>query len=193
MVPGGFGDRGIEGKILACNYARTHNIPYLGICLGLQIAVIEICRNVLGWNDANSAEFSESASPQVIVYMPEISKTQMGGTMRLGKRTTVFRDKHSVICKLYGGVERVDERHRHRYEVNPELAPEIEAKSHLRFVAQDETGKRMEIIEMGGGHPYFVGVQYHPEFLTRPMKPSPPFHGLLLAASNKLQTWLTSK
>lgn len=142
LVPGGFGDRGVEGKILACNYARTKNVPYLGICLGLQIAVIEVARNVLGWKSANSAEFKEGAQPAVVVYMPEISKTQMGGTMRLGKRKTVFRDKDSIMYKLYGNRDIIEERHRHRYEVNPDLAPEIEKKSALRFVAQDESGMK---------------------------------------------------
>jgi CTP synthase len=140
LVPGGFGDRGVEGKILACNYARTKKIPYLGICLGLQIAVIEVARNVLGWKGANSTEFRDNAQPAVVIYMPEISKTQLGGTMRLGKRKTVFRDKDSIMYKLYGNQDVIEERHRHRYEVNPDLAAEIEKKSNLRFVAQDESG-----------------------------------------------------
>ena len=192
LVPGGFGDRGVEGKILAAHFARTNYVPYLGICLGLQVAVIEVARNVLGWTNANSTEFKEDSDPAIVIYMPEISKTQMGGTMRLGKRRTVFRDKNTTIGKLYGNVEYVDERHRHRYEVNPDFTDEIEAKSNLRFVGQDETGKRMEIIEVKD-HPYFVAVQYHPEFLTRPVSPSPPFVGLMLAASKKLSEYLKNQ
>ncbi|PRP77477.1 hypothetical protein PROFUN_14297 [Planoprotostelium fungivorum] len=181
LVPGGFGDRGVEGKILAAQYCRTSKKPYLGICLGLQIMAVEVCRNVLGWKDANSTEFSAETSHPVVINMPEISKTHMGGTMRLGKR-----DKTSTLRKLYGDVDEIDERHRHRYEVNPDLVPEIESKSNLRFVAQDETGKRMEIAEMLE-HPYMVAVQYHPEFKSRPLRPSPPFVGLILAAAGKFQ------
>jgi len=192
LVPGGFGDRGTEGKIAACKYARENNIPYLGICLGLQIAVIEIARHVLGWEDATSAEFDENAKRPAIVFMPEISKTHKGGTMRLGKRTTIFVEKNCTIRKLYKDADTVDERHRHRYEVNPDYVPEIESKSQLRFVGKDETGKRMEIAELVG-HPYFVGVQYHPEFLSRPLRPSPPFLGLTLAAAKKLDSFLANQ
>tara|TARA_B100000212_G_scaffold132573_2_gene99472 strand:+ start:2432 stop:4048 length:1617 start_codon:yes stop_codon:yes gene_type:complete len=183
LVPGGFGDRGIEGKILAANYARTNNIPYLGICLGLQIAAIEFCRNVLGLESANSTEFNENTPNPAVVFMPEISKTHLGGTMRLGSRPTFFQVEDCMTRRLYGGVSQVDERHRHRYEVNPDLINQIEEKG-LVFVGKDETGQRCEIFELEG-HPYYVGVQYHPEFKSRPEKPSPPFLGLLMAASGK--------
>jgi len=110
--------------------------------------------------------------------------------MRLGKRVSKFNTRDSVLFKLYGSVESIEERHRHRYEVNTELVDEIEKKSNLRFVARDiESGKRMEILELKD-HPYFVGVQYHPEFKSRPIKPSPPFVGLMLAASKKLESWM---
>ena len=181
LVPGGFGDRGIEGKIIAANYARINNVPYLGICLGLQVATIEFCRNVLGLTGANSTEFDENVEHAAVVFMPEISKTHLGGTMRLGSRPTVWQVDDCKIRTLYGVGDSVDERHRHRYEVNPDLIEQIEAAG-LIFVGKDETGQRCEIFELEG-HPYFVGVQYHPEFKSRPNRPSPPFLGLLQAAS----------
>jgi CTP synthase len=181
LVPGGFGDRGIEGKIIAANYSRINNVPYLGICLGLQVATIEFCRNVLGLTGANSTEFDESVEHAAVVFMPEISKTHLGGTMRLGSRPTVWQVDECKIRTLYGEGDSVDERHRHRYEVNPDLIEQIEAAG-LKFVGKDETGQRCEIFELDG-HPYFVGVQYHPEFKSRPNRPSPPFLGLLQAAT----------
>ena len=181
LVPGGFGIRGIEGKIKAAEYARRNGVPYLGVCLGLQVATIEICRNVLGMEGANSTEFEEDTEQPAIVFMPEISKTHMGGTMRLGTKPTPFLVEDCRIRRLYGGVEHVDERHRHRYEVNPELIESIEEKG-LVYVGKDETGERCEIMELSD-HPYFVGTQYHPEFKSRPNRPSPPFLGLLKAAS----------
>ena len=180
LVPGGFGNRGVEGKIAAANYARVNEVPYLGVCLGLQIATIEFCRNVLNIESANSAEFDEDAPVHAVVFMPEISKTQMGGTMRLGSKPTPFLVDDCKIRRLYGGAEYVNERHRHRYEVNPDLIERIEA-SGLVYVGKDETGKRCEIMELNG-HPYYVGTQYHPEFKSRPGRPSPPFLGLLKAA-----------
>ena len=180
LVPGGFGNRGVEGKIAAANYARVNEVPYLGVCLGLQIATIEFCRNVLNIESANSAEFDEDAPVHAVVFMPEISKTHMGGTMRLGSKPTPFLVDDCKIRRLYGGVDHVNERHRHRYEVNPDLIEDIEA-SGLVYVGKDETGKRCEIMELDG-HPYYVGTQYHPEFKSRPGRPSPPFLGLLKAA-----------
>ncbi|KAG0004903.1 CTP synthase ura7 [Entomortierella chlamydospora] len=186
LVTGGFGRRGTEGKVAAAKWARERKVPYLGICLGLQIAVIEFARNVCDMPGANSIELDENTTTPVVVYMPEISKTHLGGTMRLGLRPTEFQagTENSVIRKLYGGCSTVLERHRHRYEVNPELIDKFEAKG-LQFVGKDETGQRMEIVELAD-HPYFVGVQYHPELLTRPLKPSPPFMGLILAATGDL-------
>ncbi|KAM9993029.1 hypothetical protein ACTFIY_010452 [Dictyostelium cf. discoideum] len=189
LVPGGFGDRGIEGMILTANYARTSGKPFLGICLGLQIAVIEYARNVMGWENANSEEFSASGSGKnVVVFMPEVSKTHMGGTMRLGSRDTIFTDVDNKISKLYN-VDKVgqavEERHRHRYEVNPEVVEEIHAKG-LHFVGKDTTGVRMEIVELKG-HDYYVACQFHPEFKSRPQRPSPPFIGLLNASLERLK------
>ena len=184
LVPGGFGDRGIEGKILAAHYARTNNVPYLGICLGLQIATIEFCRNVLGMTGANSTEFEDNPEHAAVVFMPEISKTHLGGTMRLGSRPTLWQHEGSTIRALYGPGESVDERHRHRYEVNPDLIERIE-EAGLVFVGKDESGQRCEIFELND-HPYYVGVQFHPEFKSRPGRPSPPFLGLLKAASGQM-------
>ncbi|ORE07407.1 CTP synthase [Rhizopus microsporus var. microsporus] len=190
LVPGGFGNRGIEGMIMAAKWARENKIPYLGICLGMQIAVIEFARHVCGMADAESAEMNPDTTTPVVVYMPEISKTHMGGTMRLGLRPTVFQEgtENSRVRKLYDNKPAVDERHRHRYEVNPEHVAKFEAAG-LRFVGKDETGQRMEIVEMEN-HPYFVGCQYHPEYLTRPLKPAPLFLGLLLAATGQLDAAL---
>jgi len=181
LVPGGFGDRGIEGKVVAAQYSRENNVPYLGICLGLQVATIEFCRNVLGISGANSTEFDENVEYPAVIFMPEISKTHLGGTMRLGSRPTIWQVDDCKIKRLYGDGDSVDERHRHRYEVNPDIIGEIESAG-LKFVGKDETGQRCEIFELDG-HPYYVGVQYHPEFKSRPGKPSPPFLGLLMAAS----------
>lgn len=183
LVPGGFGDRGVEGKILAAQHARTKNVPYLGICLGLQVATIEFCRNVLGLNGANSTEFEDSPEHAAVVFMPEISKTHLGGTMRLGSRPTLWQVESCNIRSLYGAGEAVDERHRHRYEVNPDLIERIEAAG-LVFVGKDESGQRCEIFELKD-HPYYVGVQFHPEFKSRPNRPSPPFLGLLQAAAGQ--------
>ncbi|CDH52422.1 ctp synthase [Lichtheimia corymbifera JMRC:FSU:9682] len=184
LVPGGFGTRGIEGMITAAKWAREHKIPYLGICLGMQIAVIEFARSVCDMPDAYSAEIDPDTKTPVIVYMPEISKTHLGGSMRLGNHATIFQpgteDGKSIVRKLYGDAPTVEERHRHRYEVNPENVATFEEKG-LAFVGRDESGKRMEIVELKN-HPYFVGCQYHPEYLSRPLKPAPLFHGLVSAA-----------
>ena len=180
LVPGGFGIRGIEGKIKAAGYARENNVPYLGVCLGLQVATIEFCRNVLGMEGANSTEFDEDTPHPAVVFMPEISKTHMGGTMRLGTKPTPFLVDDCKMRRLYGGADHVDERHRHRYEVNPDFIERIE-EAGLKYVGKDETGQRCEIMELDG-HPYFVGTQYHPEFKSRPGRPSPPYLGLLMAA-----------
>tara|TARA_B100001113_G_scaffold258234_1_gene213344 strand:- start:4481 stop:6115 length:1635 start_codon:yes stop_codon:yes gene_type:complete len=183
LVPGGFGHRGVEGKILAANYARTNGVPYFGICLGLQVAAIEFARNVLGMEGSTSTEFDEDCPNPAVIFMPEISTTHLGGTMRLGSRPTLFQVDDCKVKRLYGGLESVDERHRHRYEVNPELIAQLESAG-LTFVGKDDTGERCEILELPD-HPYFVAVQYHPEFKSRPGRPSPPFLGLILAASGQ--------
>jgi CTP synthase len=183
LVPGGFGHRGVEGKILAANYARTNGVPYFGICLGLQVAAIEFARNVLDMEGSTSTEFDEDCPNPAVIFMPEISTTHLGGTMRLGSRPTLFQVDDCKVKRLYGGLESVDERHRHRYEVNPELIGQLESAG-LTFVGKDDTGERCEILELPN-HPYFVAVQYHPEFKSRPGRPSPPFLGLILAASGQ--------
>ncbi|GFS29002.1 CTP synthase family protein [Actinidia rufa] len=176
LVPGGFGDRGVQGKIVAAKYARENGIPFLGICLGMQIAVIEFTRSVLGLQDANSTEFDPKTLNPCVIFMPEGSKTHMGGTMRLGSRRTYFQVKDCITAKLYGNKSFIDERHRHRYEVNPDMVAQLEDAG-LSFVGKDESGQRMEIVELHN-HPYYVGVQFHPEFKSRPGKPSAFFLGL---------------
>ncbi|XP_065436347.1 CTP synthase 2 isoform X1 [Chrysemys picta bellii] len=188
LVPGGFGFRGTEGKLQAISWARKKKKPFLGVCLGMQLAVVEFARNCLNWKDANSTEFDPNTKYPVVIDMPEHNPGDMGGTMRLGKRKTVFKTEDSVLRKLYGDEDFVEERHRHRYEVNPELTGCFEEKG-LKFVGRDTEGTRMEIIELEN-HPYFVGVQFHPEFSSRPMKPSPPYLGLLLAATGTLSAYL---
>lgn len=192
LVPGGFGGRGVEGKILAANYARTNKKPYLGICLGMQIAVIEFARNVLGLKDANSTEFAPGTQHPAVVFMPEISTTHKGGTMRLGARRTVLQTVQCISAKLYQKETFIDERHRHRYEVNPDLVPRLE-EAGLQFVGRDETGERMEILELTSqpaDHPFYVAAQFHPEFKSRPGKPSPLFLGFILASGKRLDSYL---
>jgi CTP synthase len=190
VVPGGFGSRGVEGKILTARFARENKVPILGVCLGFQVMVIEAARHLLSWEGAHSTEINEEANPACIVFMPEVSKTHMGGTMRLGARATVIRPtlgngEPSIAADVYGKVDKVMERHRHRYEVNPELIDQLET-SGLCFTGKDETGQRMEIAELPRSqHPYYLGVQFHPEFKSRPRRPSPPFFGLVAVASGQ--------
>ncbi|KAJ7474527.1 CTP synthase N-terminus-domain-containing protein [Mycena galericulata] len=184
LVPGGFGVRGTEGMLLAIKYAREQKVPFLGICLGFQLAVIEWARNVLGISNATSSEFLLDTLSPVVMFMPEISKTHMGGTMRLGLRPTVFEpgtETWSRARKLYGGASKIWERHRHRYEVNPEYVARLH-DSGLVFAGKDEKGERMQVLELPD-HPFFMALQAHPEFCTRPLNPSPPFLGLIAAAS----------
>ncbi|KAL8201564.1 hypothetical protein R6Q57_010711 [Mikania cordata] len=188
VVPGGFGDRGVEGKIIAAKYARENNIPYLGICLGMQIAVIEYARSVLGLKNANSTEFDPNTKSPCVIFMPEGSKTHMGGTMRLGSRRTYFHVTNCKSAQLYSNQSFIDERHRHRYEVNPDMVAQLEEVG-LSFTGKDESGQRMEIVELQS-HPYFVGVQFHPEFKSRPGKPSAVFLGLIAAACGQLDALL---
>ncbi|CAF1107623.1 unnamed protein product [Adineta steineri] len=187
IVPGGFGSRGIEGKIAAIEWARKQLKPFLGICLGLQCAAIEFARHVLNYHDATSSEF-DTTNHQVIIEMPEHNTGNMGGTMRLGRRTTHFVTDDSIIKKLYGNVDSIDERHRHRYEVNPRYIEEFE-KAGMKFVGKSDDNQRMEILELDN-HPYFVGVQYHPEYISRPLKPSAPYLGLIWAACGELKNVL---
>jgi CTP synthase len=182
LVPGGFGDRGIEGKILAAQYAREQKIPYFGICLGMQMAVIEFARNVAGLNGANSSEFDEKAKYPVIDLMPEQRDIdEKGGTMRLG----LYPCKVKEGSKTYGIYmdELVYERHRHRYEFNNEYRETLTDKG-MVLSGLSPSERLVEIIELPG-HPWFVGVQFHPEFKSRPNKPHPLFRDFIRASLEK--------
>ncbi len=170
LVTPGFGYRGVEGKIIAAKYARETGTPYLGICLGFQVAVIEFARNVLGLKDANSSEFSSNLENAVIDILPEqIGIRDMGGTMRLGSKKVLVKDD-TLAYDLYGKNE-IHERHRHRYEVNPAYIERLEAAG-LKFSGTDEEGVRMEIAEIKGNRSY-ISSQFHAEFKSRPLNPSP--------------------
>lgn len=190
FVPGGFGDRGVAGKARAAGLAREWKKPYLGVCLGMQVALISFARDVLGIADATSEEFDsdKTSKNHVIIFMPEISKETMGANMRLGARWVEFTNpEQSLAASLYGGQSRIMERHRHRYEFNIAYKERMESKG-LVFSGQDETKERMDIIEMATkDHPFFMGVQYHPEYKSRPGAPSPAFFGFVAAASNPNQ------
>jgi CTP synthase len=179
IIPGGFGPRGVEGKIIAAQHARTHNVPFLGICLGMQVAVIEYARHVLGWKHANSIEFDEYTDTPVVVFMPEIPVGTMGGTMRLGTRATDI-DQYSIAYDIYNEHE-IFERHRHRYEINIDYVQELQ-QAGLLFSGTGDHGKRMEIMELPT-HKFYIAVQFHPEFTSRPLYPSPLFVELLRQAS----------
>jgi CTP synthase len=179
VVPGGFGHRGIEGKILAAKYAREHRIPYLGLCLGLQCAVIEFAREVLGTEDANSTEFDMFTEHPVIDFMPDQrTMEEKGGTMRLGlypARLTPGSKAHAVY-----GSELIYERHRHRFEVNNRYRPLLEAAGMI-LSGQSPDGRLVEIVELAD-HPWFVASQFHPEFRSRPDRPHPLFSGFIGSA-----------
>ncbi|XP_071653521.1 CTP synthase 1-A-like isoform X1 [Temnothorax longispinosus] len=188
IVPGGFGKRGMEGKMEACKWCRENDKPFLGICLGLQAAVIEFARNVLNLVTANTTEIDPDTNSPVVIDMPEHTQGMMGGTMRLGKRQTRFYNNNSILKKLYDNNDVIEERHRHRYEINPDYVNDLEAAG-LKFVGRDDENIRMEIAELEG-HSYYVATQFHPEYLSRPLKPSPPFLGLILASVGKLKQYL---
>ena len=182
LVPGGFGSRGIEGKIRAAKYARENNIPYLGICLGMQIAIIEFARDVLGLADANSAEINPETTNPVIDIMPEQKAVEeMGGTMRLGQYPCVLNPE-SKAYELYGA-SMIYERHRHRYEVNNDYREEL-LNAGVIFAGTSPDNHIVEMIELKN-HPWFVACQFHPEFKSRPNKPHPLFRGFVTAAANK--------
>jgi CTP synthase len=188
LVPGGFGLRGTEGMVRVAKWAREHKTPYLGICLGMQVAVIEYARNVCQLPGATSEEFDDKAEHKVVIFMPEGSRETMGGTMRLGLRATHFQPG-SEKCKLralYGEQDTIHERHRHRYEVNPAYVEQLQ-KAGLNFIGKDDKGERMEIFELADTeHPWFVGVQYHPEYLSRVLDPSRPYLGFVAASAGML-------
>ncbi|KAE8454040.1 CTP synthase ura7 [Mollisiaceae sp. DMI_Dod_QoI] len=227
LVPRGFGTRGTEGMIAATKWARENNTPFLGVCLGMQIAVIEYARNVCKLPNANSVELDAKTPDPLVIFMPEIDRKTLGGTMRLGMRPTHFQPGsqwsklHSLYLKsstispsplssgwssgesipattdsiassiratkeITDGAEglMVTERHRHRYEVNPDYISTLE-KHGLIFVGKDDKGERMEVLELKD-HPWFVGVQFHPEYLSKVLKPSRPYLGFLAASAGCL-------
>ncbi len=178
LIPGGFGTRGIEGKINAVNYARVNKLPILTICLGFQVSVIEFARNVLGYEDANSSEFDSDSPHPVIDLLPmQRGIDNMGGTMRLGAEK-IYIDEDTKAHDIYEDTV-IQERHRHRYEVNLNYKDEIEENG-MKFSGYSHNGKRMEILEVED-HPFFIGCQFHPEFQSRPMKPAPLFLALVKA------------
>ena len=250
LVPGGFGERGCEGMISAIKTCREKDIPFLGICLGLQLATVEFARNKCDLPQAASAEFNAEATVPLIVHMPEIEQARKGGTMRLGNRPTILQPgcEWSKIYQLYRQGQSpsmptanrlsrdvkppsingssndtstansaslkvpsestgsslkvpsestgasplvINERHRHRYEVNPAYVEQLE-QAGLSFVGRDESGQRMEILELKD-HPYFIGVQFHPEYLSRVLKPSKPFLGFVAASAGMLPEVLSGK
>ncbi len=205
IVPGGFGSRGVEGKIKAIKWARENAMPFLGICLGLQCAIIDIARNVAGIEGATSEEFNADAADPVIAFLPDqVTVTRKGGTMRLGSFEAKL-DVTSRVSKLYSwashkaamdfptfaqidtltGVKRAHERHRHRYEVNPKYHKAL-LDTGLIFSGMSPDGTLVEFIELPHAmHPYFVATQAHPEFKSRPYKAQPLFAGLVEAAKEK--------
>lgn len=184
LVPGGFGDRGVEGKINAIRYARENGVPYFGICLGMQLAVIEFARNVCGLKGASSTEFDTEASHPVIDYMTDQKDvSDKGGTMRLGACPCVLRTG-SKAAQIYG-VEKISERHRHRLEFNNKYRQQLEEAGLLQTGTSPD-GRLVEIVELQG-HPHFIGCQFHPEFKSRPMAPHPLFSRFVAAAVERQQ------
>ena len=185
IVPGGFGDRGIDGKLQAIRYAREHGIPYLGLCLCMQLSVVEFAQNVLGLAEAHSIEIVPETPDPVIALMAEQEDVEnLGGTMRLGAYPCVI-DPQSKACQAYDGETLVEERHRHRYEVNNHYLEAFE-KAGLHFSGKSPDGVLMEILEIKN-HPYFIATQAHPEFKSRPNKPHPLFKSFIQAALENIK------
>ena len=188
LVPGGFGSRGVEGKMIAERYAREKKIPFFGICLGMQTAVIEAARSLLGITDANSTEFTKDCTP-VVALMTEweqdgkkqtrTEETDVGGTMRLGAYPCRLK-KGTLAFKLYNNANTIYERHRHRYEVNMPIARQLEEKG-LIISGESPDGLLPEIVELKD-HPFFIAVQFHPEFKSRAFEAHPIFKGFIAAA-----------
>ena len=179
LVPGGFGDRGIEGKITAIEYARTHNKPFLGLCLGMQMAIVEYARHVVGYRDAHSVELNPQTTHPVIALMPDQNGVEdIGGTLRLGSYPCVL-EKSTKAYELYGE-EVIHERHRHRYEVNNDYRKILTEKG-MTLSGLSPDGRIVEMIELKD-HPFFVATQAHPEFKSRPNRPHPLFKGFIHAA-----------
>jgi len=184
LVPGGFGTRGIEGKLEAIRYARENKIPYLGICLGMQLAIVEFARNVIGLKGAQSYEWDEQTADPVIALLPDQDQVEdLGGTLRLGAYPCIL-NKRSIAYHLYG-TEEISERHRHRYEVNNQYRQRLEENGML-ISGLSPDGRIVEMIE-SGDHPFFVATQAHPEFKSRPNRPHPLFKGLVEAALEHYQ------
>ena len=182
LVPGGFGDRGINGKIYAIQYAREHNIPFLGLCLGMQLSLVEFARDVIGWDDAHSAELDPSTTHPIIHLMPDQDGIEdIGGTLRLGSYPCVL-DKTSKAYELYGK-DTIHERHRHRYEVNNYYRDDF-IKHGMKLSGLSPDGRIVEMVELPE-HPWFVATQAHPEFKSRPNHPHPLFKGFIGAALDK--------
>ena len=182
IVPGGFGNRGIEGMIVSARYAREKDIPYFGICLGMQVEVIEYARNVCGLTDANSGEFDENSPHKVIDFMPgQSDEINKGGTLRLGAYPCCIK-KGSVMERCYG-TDEITERHRHRYEFNNDYRDLMSEKG-MTLSGISPDGTLVETIEFSD-RDFFVGVQYHPEFKSRPNKPHPLFVGFVGAAEKR--------
>ncbi|MGH2586373.1 MAG: glutamine amidotransferase-related protein, partial [Dehalococcoidia bacterium] len=186
IVPGGFGERGLEGKILAAQYARERGIPYLGLCLGLQMMVVEFARNVLGWSDANSTEVEpETGHPVISLLSEQRGVTDLGGTMRLGSYPCRLRPG-SIAARAYGA-ELVSERHRHRYEFNNEFRAPLEEAGLLASGTSPDRSL-VEVCEVRG-HPFMVGSQFHPELRSRPTNPHPLFRAFIGAAVDQRRGW----
>jgi CTP synthase len=182
IVPGGFGSRGIEGKVQAAHYARENKVPYLGLCLGMQLMCVEFARSVLGYEDANSTEFDRgTAHPVIDLMTDQRSITDMGGTMRLGLYPCVLQPGTKAAAAYRD--KQVEERHRHRFEFNNLFREEFE-KAGMALSGLSPDGRLVEIAEVKD-HPYMIGSQFHPEFLSRPMRPHPLFAGLLRAAAER--------
>jgi CTP synthase len=178
LVPGGFGERGTEGKICAAQFSREHNVPYLGLCLGMQIATIEFARNVLGLQGANSTEFDKKSPHPVIDLLPDQKKVKdKGATMRLGTWPTVLKEG-TRGAQLYGAPE-IRERHRHRYEFNQDYRQQMEDAGFI-IAGTSPDGRLVELIELRD-HPWFLACQYHPEFKSKPNAPHPLFKGFIAA------------
>ena len=179
LVPGGFGSRGTEGMILAAGYARAHKVPYLGICLGMQMAMVEFARNVLGLSDSNSGEFDPDSKNKVLDFLEgQNDDVNKGGTLRLGAYPCAI-EKGSLLEQCYG-TDMISERHRHRYELNNRYRPHLSSNG-LVPSGLSPDGSLVEAMELKG-HPFFVGVQFHPEFKSRPNRPHPLFCGFIKAS-----------
>ena len=182
LIPGGFGGRGIEGKIHAITYAREHEVPFLGICLGMQLSIVEYARNVIGYHDAHSVELNPHTTHPVIALMPDQNGVEdIGGTLRLGSYPCIL-DKESKAYRLYGE-ETIYERHRHRYEVNNDYRAAL-VENGMKLSGLSPDGRIVEMCEIPD-HPFFIATQAHPELKSRPNRPHPLFKGFITAAKNK--------